>query len=228
MDWIAPHLGLTMTDRELALRERDVRTETLTNLKTTIHAILAGVTGIQRKSRVFGLGAPGNADTVIFVPALRFDLASHTLVADAYVLPLVPNRCDKPVEKMLVGIRGEIVYISPWGDEVADWKRLLPALAERCRTWKHGRNCEYLAMKSIPLSLEFGNNPLCSCGQGMDASAAFIREKKWAPAVPFVTRIAISPLFGVPYVEDVGTFMDTVRQGADKEFEGLVDECVIS
>jgi len=217
VEWIGPHLGLTMTDRERALRERDNRTDTLTNVKTTIHAVLVGAAGIQEhQSRVFGLNVKGNIDTVIFVPTLRFDLASHTIVADAYVLPLNHDRLRK-VEKTLMAIIGELLQVELWGDEVVTWKRLLPALAERCRTWKHGPNCEFLAQKSIPLSLEHEHDPLCSCGKGKDISAAFMKEKKWESATPFVTRIAIGPIFGVPYVESVGCFTDAMTQRFDEE-----------
>jgi hypothetical protein len=212
VEWIGPHIGLTLTDRERALRERDIRTDTLTNLKATIHAILVGAAGIQeRKSRIFGLNVKGNIDTVIFVPTLRFDLASHTLVADAYVLPLNWERLRK-VEKTLMEIIGELLHVELWGDEVAVWKRFLPALAERCRTWKHGPNCEFLAEKTIPLSLEHENDPLCSCGKGKDIGAAFTKEEKWASAAPFVTRIAIGPIFGVPYVEGIGGFKGPATQ----------------
>ena len=214
-----------MTDRERALRERDIRTDTLMNVKATIHAILVGATGVQRQqSRVFGLNVKGNTDTVIFVPTLRFDLASNTLVADAYVLPLNEGRVRK-VEKTLVAVIGELLHVELWGDEVVAWKRLLPALAERCRTWKHGPNCEFLAKKLIPLSLEHESDPLCSCGKGKDVSEAFVKEKKWESATPFVTRIALGPIFGVPYVESVGGFTETIARELDKGFEERRDRC---
>jgi hypothetical protein len=214
-----------MTDRERALRQRDIRTDTLTNIKTTIHAILVSATGTQKpQSRVFGLAVRGNVDTLIFVPTLRFDLASHTLVADAYALPLNQDRVKK-VQKMLTGLVGKFVTVNLWGDEVADWKRLLPALVERCRTWKHGPNCEFLAKRTIPLSLEHENDPLCGCGKGKDLSAAFMKEKARAPAIPFVTRIAIGPIFGVPYVEDVGGFVSAMVERDEEEPGGRHDGC---
>ena len=226
VDWIRSHLVLTMTDRERALREQDIRTDTLTNVKSTIHAILAGAAGVQQhQSRVFGLSFKGNIDTIIFVPTLRFDLASYTLVADAYVLPLSHDRLKK-VEKTLFAITGKMINVELWDGEVATWKRLLPVLVERCRTWKHGPNCEFLAKGSIPLSLEHENDPLCSCGKGKDISAAFLKERKWESATPFVTRIAVSPIFGVPYVEGVGGIADAVVKRFNKEeLDELGDRC---
>lgn len=214
-----------MTDRERALKERSIRTDTLKNVKATIHAILVGASGIQEKrARIFGLHVKGNIDTVVFVPTLRFDLASHTLVADAYVLPLNEDRLRK-VERTLVAIINDLLHVELWGDEVAAWKRLMPALAERCRTWKHGPNCEFLAEKSIPLSLEHESDPLCSCGKGKDVGTAFMKEKKWEYAAPFVTRIAIGPIFGVPYVEGVGDLLDMARQRMDARSEDKCARC---
>lgn len=209
-----------MTDRELALKERDIRTDTLMNVKATIHAILVGAAGGQQhQSRVFGLSVKGNVDTVIFVPTLRFDLASSTLVADAYVvLPLNLDRLRK-VEKTLLAITGKNINVDLRGDEVAAWKQLLPVLMERCRAWKHGPNCEFLAKKSIPLSLKHENDPLCSCGSGKDVSPAFLKEKEWESAAPFVTRIAIGPIFGVPYVEGIGGIADAAMRGSNGRSE---------
>ena len=220
IEWIRPQLTFAFTKRELALKERGIHTDTLTNVKLAFGAILLGAAGMhERKSQVFGLNARGIFDTVIFVPTFRFDLASHTIVADAYVLPLNRDRLRT------VEIARELIYKELQGDDIAAWKRLLPVLAERCRTWKHGPNCEFLAKKSIPLSLEPGNDPLCSCGKGKDVSAAFMKEKKWASAAPFVTRIAISPIFGVPCVEGGGVFPDTPARRLDEEPEKLRDRC---
>lgn len=215
-----------MTDRERALKDRNIRTDTLVNVKTTIHAILTGAAGIeQAQSRVFGLDINGKTDTIIFVPTLRLDIESHTFVADGYALPLDQDRSGE-VEEALAGITGELLRVELWGDDIATWKRLLPVLVERCRTWKHGPNCEFLAKKSIPLSLEHKTDPLCSCGKGKDISAAFMEEKKWQSMAPFITRIAIGPIFGVPYVESVGNFRKTViRWAGDQEFGERRDGC---
>ena len=119
MDWVGPHPGLTITDRERALRERDIRTDTLTRIKTAIHPIGVGAAGIQQgQSWVFGLGVGRNANTIILVPTLRFDLASYTLVAYAYILPLNEDRARK-VKKTLVAIVEGLAHVEPWGDEFA-------------------------------------------------------------------------------------------------------------
>jgi hypothetical protein len=172
------------------------------NIKNTIRVILSEFPG-SRKARVFPLHVDLSVDTIIFVNALRLDLGSHTFVIDAQVLTLSERMVFK-VGETLSAIHNERRLIRLYGEEARAWKQLLPALAERCRTWKHNRNCEYLARKMVPLSLEYDGDPLCSCGKGKDVSPEFRKEKGWESAVPYVTRIAIGPFYAVPYAEDVG------------------------
>ena len=202
---ISPQLVWAATDREQSLREAKDRTDTLLNVKGTIHVIFSDFSG-SRRARVFALHTNKNIDTVIFVTALRLDLASHTFVIDAQVLTLSERMVNK-VRDTLSAIHRGVRMVEFHGDEAVAWKRLLPAFAERCRTWKHGRNCEYLAGKTIPLSLEYDGDPLCSCGKGQDVTPEFRKEETWKSAIPYVTRIAIGPLYGVPYVENVGRAM---------------------
>jgi hypothetical protein len=162
--------------------------------------MLSDFTG-PRRARVYALHTNKNIDTVIFVTAVRLDLASHPFVIDAQVLTL-SERMANNVRDTLTAIHPEVRLIEFHGDEAVAWKRLLPAFAERCRTWKHGKNCEYLAGKTVPLSLEYDGDPLCSCGKGQDVAPEFRKEKAWKSAIPYVTRIAISSLYGVPYGEN--------------------------
>ena len=170
---------------------------------------------------MFALHTNGTADTIIFVTALRLDLASHGFVIDAQVLTLSESVGDK-VSDTLNAVHQEGRPIEFHGEEVVAWKRLLPAFVERCRTWEHGRNCEYLARKEVPLSLENGGDPLCSCGKGRDVTPEFRQEKAWKSAIPYLTRVAISPLYGVPYAENVGNF---VAQLAAKMTSGQENKC---
>jgi len=211
-----------VTDREQSLRDCKDLTDTLLNVKNTIHVILSEFPG-SRRARVFALHTDKNIDTVIFATALRLDLASHAFVIDAQVLTL-SERMAHRVKDTLTAIHGEVRLIEFHGKEAVAWKRLLPAFAERCRTWKHGPNCEYLARKTVPLSLEYDGDPLCSCGKGKDVAPEFAKEEAWKSAIPYVTRIAISPLYGVPYAENVGrivTGLGAVKpSGPEKRCQG--------
>ena len=199
---IPQQLACAVTDREQSLINAKDRTDTLLNVKRTIEVILASFSSSKGTRRVFTLHTNKNVDTIIFTTALRLDLASHAFVIDAQVLTLSERMVNK-VRDTLGAIHWEARMIEFYGDEEVAWKRLLPAFAERCRTWKHGPNCEYLAGKTVPLSLEYDGDPLCSCGKGRDVTPEFRKEKGWKSAIPYVTRIAISPLYGVSYTENV-------------------------
>ena len=205
--WFNTHLGGQLSLRERGLRERNAQSDTFALIKDTVHALFTRVTGTQggAPSRVFSLydETTKSADTIIFISALRFDISSHTIVCDAFVLTL----CSSIMSEILpwlqaVGHAG-VEHIRVYADEMQAWKRLLPALAERCRTWKHTANCEYVTQGCAPLNLEVANgDPLCSCGRGKNVDD-MLKVKLWKKLSPFVTRIAISPLFAVSYAEPV-------------------------
>jgi hypothetical protein len=204
--WLNPHIGSQMSSRERSLRKSH-EDDGIMLVKDTLHSLFVRSTGIQggAAKRVFAFmdHATKNCDTVIFIDGLKYDLGSHTMVCDGYVLPLtVPLllSVEKPFGKLFEeGITNIAVYKS----EMRVWKHLLPAFVERCRSWMHTANCEYASQGKIPLTEEMESDPLCSCGRGKDTEG-MTKEKLWAPFAPYVTRIAFSPLFAVSYLETVG------------------------
>ncbi|KAI1792264.1 hypothetical protein LXA43DRAFT_1133680 [Ganoderma leucocontextum] len=207
--WYNPHVSSQMSARESALKaakQRDV--DVLANIKDTIHFLMVRGAGTQgaTPARIIALrdDVTDDSDTIFFVDKIRFDVAAHTVVCDAFVLPLCPPlmRTMGPLFVELLN-RG-VVNVRVYGGEMRAWKRLLPALVERCRTtWTHGANCEYVATGKIPLELETGEgDPLCGCGRGKDVDG-MLRDGLWKKFAPFVTRVAISPLFAVSYLEPV-------------------------
>ena len=195
-------LASAVTKQEQSLYDAKDRTDILLNVKNAIHVIISEFPG-SRGARVFALRANKKLDTVVFATALRLDLASHGFVIDAQVLTLSEGMAQN-IMGALAAIHQEMRLIEFHEEEAAAWKRLLPAFAERCRTWKHGPNCEYLAGKKIPLFLGHFGDPLCSCGKGKDVTPEFRKEEAWKSAIPYVTRVAIGPLYGVPYTEAAG------------------------
>ncbi|KAI0752649.1 hypothetical protein C8Q80DRAFT_467409 [Daedaleopsis nitida] len=167
------------------------------------------LTGEGKPFRVMALSdwSQGNTgerhtDTFLFLSELRYDLSAHTVVADAYVLTVIAPLTHDTVECAIAdGGGGQIGSVSMSSAEMLMWKRLLPAAAERCRTWSHGPNCEYTATGRVPLEDEMHKgNPLCSCGRGQDVGG-MLRVAAWRPLAQYATRIALSPLFPVWYLE---------------------------
>lgn len=88
-------------------------------------------------------------------------------------------------------------------DESRLWKEMLPALVERCRQWEHRPSCEYKAKAQIPLSVENGQTPLCSCGNRRFPPRFISGIPKWDLVSKYAVRAAISPSFSVPFVEQI-------------------------
>ncbi|KAJ7658957.1 hypothetical protein B0H17DRAFT_343517 [Mycena rosella] len=205
--WLNNHLGSMMSAREYALRKAR-EDDALMRVKDTLNAIFVESTGSQGGDvkRVFTLveTESNNCDTVLFISDLRFDLPSHTVVCDGYVLPLtreILSKIERPFGKL---VQEKVMSNIPVSKvEIGAWKRLLPALVERCRSWKHADRCEYVVQGRVPLSDEMERDPLCGCGKGKDIEG-MRKVAQWAKLAPFTVRVALSPLFAVSYLEKVG------------------------
>ena len=175
LEWVNGNVSLSLSDRERAIHEKNIDTEhddVMVNIKAGLCAILVGHTRVGKKVRVFGLSRDmGGIDTLIFVTDLRLDLASHTIVADACILPMTRD---------IVEIIGATLYrlelsgigvISVAGEHMKAWKRLLPVFTERCRKWEHKSSCEYIKKGFVPISVEHSEIPLCGCGKGVETTA---------------------------------------------------------
>lgn len=206
--WLNPHVGLSMSSRERSERKKNID-DVLMFVKDSIHTIFIRSAGIQggRPSRVFSLrdSVTNNCDTVLFISDMRYDLHSHTVICDGYVLALTHELLEKievPFGKLVY--QGNMTHVKVFEGEMKAWKQLLPAFVERCRTqWKHGANCEYVSQGKIPLTENMEESPLCSCGSGKEVDG-MMKDSLWRNFAPYVTRIALSPLFAVSYLEAVG------------------------
>ena len=142
LEWITTHVLSMFSDRERTIRRSRTpgSKDVLVGVKDTLCKLFISAVGIQGpRCRVFGLTEPslGGIYTFIFVTDIRLDLASDTVVADACVLPLTSNIIEVISSTLAELKEGILVEIKTVGEEMRAWKRLLPALTERCREWKH-------------------------------------------------------------------------------------------
>jgi hypothetical protein len=201
------HVGSMMSTRERSLRRKH-QSDALMFIKDTLHTIFVRSAGVQGgpQCKLFALRdeATNNCDTMFFISDLRFDLQSHTVVCDGFVLPLIHNLMPK-IESAFARLvhEGNITNVRVYEGEMKSWKQLIPAFVERCRSWKHRENCEYKSEDRVPLTEVMEVDPLCSCGRGKDVEGMH-KVSLWSKLAPYVTRIALSPLFAVSYLETVG------------------------
>ncbi|KAJ7311548.1 hypothetical protein DFH08DRAFT_1045533 [Mycena albidolilacea] len=205
--WLNSHVAGAFSEREARAKTKK-EVDALMFVKDSISSIIVHASGTQSKGSsprpVFALRdqATNNCDTVLFVDQLRFDLSAHTVVCDGFVLPLSFERVSK-IHQGLSKLVPEMNSVPLEPGELASWKQLLPVLVERCRTWTHRDSCQYVVAGRIPLTTEIEAIPLCACGEGRDVQRMH-DVPLWQPLAKYCTRIALSPLFAVSYLENVG------------------------
>ncbi|KAG6919771.1 hypothetical protein DXG01_001610 [Tephrocybe rancida] len=217
LQWLHAHLSVTLSDIEYLAKENFPRLERglITNLKCTIDEMFSAVGQLQNPHQVFVLHDPAQADRqiVIFLNCLRLDLPSHTLIADACILPATRSTSGMKIITQCLNLacaRSGIVMLSTPTREIRVWWQLLPALAERCRNWSHSATCKYrdLGVPDVP---DLNTSPLCDCGRGKSLPPSFLAGE-YSILAPFVTRVALGPFFSLSYLDPIGS---RLRQGLD-------------
>lgn len=188
----------------MAKSKSGICADVLANIKESLASIILHSCGLWDHGikRAFSLNEPSMGGyTLIFVAGIRLDLQNHSIVVDAWILPLTLS-----ILPSIAGVLGELspsmLQIITDTEEMHAWKRLIPAFVERCRTWTHKKNCPYVK-KSPPLSLELAESSICQCGAGVGTSGGFGKVEAWKPFAPYVTRAALSPLFVASFMEPV-------------------------
>ncbi|KAJ7256453.1 hypothetical protein B0H12DRAFT_1286199 [Mycena haematopus] len=213
-NWLNVHVGYAFSEREVTTRKKK-GVDTMMFVKESIQAIIVRAAGIQPKGsypqHMFALvdKATNNCDTILFVDQLRFDLSAHTVVCDGFVLPMSDQRIVQIIQtgdrenQNFAELLNQTIKIGIEPGEIRSWKQLLPVLVERCRTWKHRDACQYAIEGCVPLTTEMEVIPLCACGEGQNVQRLH-DVPLWKPVAKYCTRIALSPLFAVSYLEAVG------------------------
>ncbi|KAI0006748.1 hypothetical protein F4779DRAFT_595194 [Xylariaceae sp. FL0662B] len=207
----------TLTSHQFSARERRLRdsgtsdrglsTSLRLNFKESLFSMFMLASGLQGGSTgLFGLQHPTNGnEMLIFVRTIRLNGAESSIVLDAAVIPLTRQLLDsRALSKFFLILRElQIGAINIDDEELVLWKKVIPALAERCRTWDHGPECEYKRPgATIPLTVEPEKQFMCSCGNGK-LPDRFTSLPEWDVASKYAVRVAISPIFAVPFVEDI-------------------------
>ncbi|KAJ9487385.1 hypothetical protein VN97_g5937 [Penicillium thymicola] len=163
----------------------------------------SGTAGPQ--ASVYGIDCPEEKGVhmLVFVSKMLLDISNRTIVLDAAVLPLYTDLMPQimPALQAMADSTHSPKSIRTSKDELHLWKEALPAWTERCRSWSHKPNCEYVATGKIPLSIKFGERVLCSCGEGTVPTDFMSEFGGWKALAKHCVRVAISPAFASALVD---------------------------
>lgn len=229
LQWLTPHTSLQMSARERRSREHDMATpgyiqkDVRINFKDAIFSMFMNFTGLQgpQRMRTQCLFHPekGGVNIIIFISELRLDVGNRTALLDTVVLPLT-HAITPRISKFLASfaqMKNNLIKVDD--EELALWKQVIPAYVERCRTWKHLPTCEYNKTSKIPLSTEYAEPFLCSCGNG-SVPPNFIKDiPHFNTVCKYSVRAAISPSYAVPFVEKMVSIddLEKVKKVKDQE-----------
>ncbi|KAF8451425.1 hypothetical protein BGX38DRAFT_1329678 [Terfezia claveryi] len=182
-------------------------------LAPSLFSIISHCTGISKNSphtqrpRAIYLHSPSDFMHGIFILVLevRLDLSSHTILLDTCVVG-----GETAFELGFAALLDTPeVYYQPGcsEEEMQAWREYLPAITERCRTWKHdSTRCAWIKSGKIPASSGPGTNPLCECAAGT-IPEELLKLGDCGVSMPGAaatlathgTRAAISPFFPGPW-----------------------------
>lgn len=226
MSWLLPHLSDMFSlsggkTREIEMASGSGTGDVRVNFKDSLLTLFSCSTGINgvRRHDVLALNNPeeGGVHVLIFVSSLRLDMSCQHVVLDVAVLPLSLDIIPKMVPLLDMIHRQGFISITVDRDELLLWKHALPAMVERCRNWNHKPSCEYLTSGKVPASVEFGQQPLCSCGKGK-----FPHRYKtalpgiWKEVSKHAVRAAIAPVFPYPSLSTLSSSTNPINSGRGK------------
>lgn len=154
---------------------------------------------------------------LIFVSSLRLDMSCQHVVLDVAILPLSLDIILKMIPLLNMIQQQGFLSIRVDKSELLLWKHALPAMVKCCRDWNHKLSCEYLTSDKAASSVEFGQQPLCSCGEGR-----FPRNYKtalsgiWKEVSKHVVRAAIASVFLYPLLSASSSSTNLMHSGRGK------------
>ncbi|KAI1768471.1 hypothetical protein GGR53DRAFT_410482 [Hypoxylon sp. FL1150] len=197
----------SLRERKIFEEDRPTSRSLRVDFKESVFSMFmraSGLRGVQ--TNIFAIEDTGGGNQLlIFVRAILIHGAEGSVAMDAAVVPITHQLINSgKLEAFLRMLPEQPSCAKRVGDEeFALWKRAIPAFAERCRTWSHGPNCEYkMRGATVPLTTTPGEQFICSCGNGQ-LPPGFIKLPGWDEvAAKHAVRVAISPTFAAPCVED--------------------------
>ncbi|EER45679.1 conserved hypothetical protein [Histoplasma capsulatum var. duboisii H88] len=223
--WLVTHVTMMFSGKECKQRTNLDPTrpkpvqDSRVCFKDTLFSMYMSFARVQgQKTKVFGINCVHiGLQLLFFRSAVRIDMSNRTLALDVAIIPL-PLDMGKPMRDFITQIdKDESITMLIEPDELKLWKRILPTFVERCREWKHKATCEYKAKARIPLSVDFRQQVLCTCGNGIFPPNFIPDCPKWESFSQNAVRGLIPLLFTLPYVDP--------KDSLDEETKARLNRC---
>ncbi|DAA77548.1 TPA_exp: Uncharacterized protein A8136_6094 [Trichophyton benhamiae CBS 112371] len=212
LSWVKLLSSDMFNDREGKERNKYVKGKICTSsdvrvaFKDTLLSLFGYLSGVGTKAQInaFGLDSEtsGGVNVIVLMSSLRLEAANQSMVIDAAVIPLTIDLVMEMYSSLHDLTNRGMKTLKISDDELRLWKHVLPAFVDRCRTWKHLPSCEYMSTGKIPLSTDWAQPILCSCGKGKFPNGYEIKGfPEWKDIKKYATRVAISPCYWVPFLD---------------------------
>ncbi|KDB20649.1 hypothetical protein H109_07402 [Trichophyton interdigitale MR816] len=212
LSWVNLLSNDMFNDREGKEKSKQLNGDIITSpdvrvtFKDTLFSLFGYLSGAGAKGQInaFGLDSKtsGGVNVIILMSSLRLECANQSMVIDAAVIPLTIDLVMEMYSSLHDLTERGMKTLKVSDDELRLWKHVLPAFVDRCRTWKHLPTCEYMSTGKIPLSTDWAQPILCSCGKGKFPNGYEIKGfPEWKDIKKYATRIAISPCYWVPFLD---------------------------
>jgi hypothetical protein len=199
--WVIPHLDTILSKREFQLLTANpqVNVPAFTLFKKSIYDILCR---LSRTPQTILSCIQANADDreriYLVIDGLYLNDTTHSVVAEAFVLPYLPALEPPAIFEEQSGVTLVV------GKEAFKiWKQALPSMVQSCRDWDHRSDCSMITSFPLRTGSGEGEVPICVC--------CTLNEN------PRGTPIAIFPIFGVPYLEELRDRTDIKWLAAEME-----------
>lgn len=201
-EFLRPLSNMAMSEGEMVQVKGNQSPESIPpmiQLKAMIGHMFVACTGLDSdapgiKVQLITLSHDKDYKCLVVVNSLRHDRDTGSVFLDAFLIVTTPDLVKRKSFQGLLNGKGNqmCLSMSPREEAMEMWRRLVPALAERCRSWEHAEDCK----RNTEADVTF----LCDCGLGKDAAKM---PRSYKDVAEYATRIAIPVLSAVPYVESM-------------------------
>lgn len=203
--WLDTHLNNQASEKEFAAANRVPSASQFPRfgVKCGVDFFIHSFLGMGNRDRTTafhiasaGLNGGRRVHFFVFLSELRVDTGTDAAVIDAAIVPATPDSVSL-VNKTMDSLedRDDFPGLEVGLKTLKLWYRLLPLSAERCRKWSHCQDCTWK-----PIQLGERGQILCDCGRGVFPESYSVDSPFWHLFKPLATRVSISTLFSVPYV----------------------------